>query len=101
MAHVRRFNHVGITVTDLDVVTAFFVTLGLEGEGRAFVEGEFLETVCGIPDSRTEIVMLKSPDEWSGTRRQRRQLARPDQGRVEYRVGALAGRRVRDDQRVS
>jgi hypothetical protein len=58
MSHVRRFDHVGLTVADLDVVTAFFVALGLEVEGRTFVEGEFLDTVCGIPDSRTEIVML-------------------------------------------
>ena len=51
MSHVRRFDHVGLTVADLDVVTAFFVALGLEVEGRTFVEGEFLDTVCGIPDS--------------------------------------------------
>jgi hypothetical protein len=25
MSHVRRFDHVGLTVADLDVVTAFFV----------------------------------------------------------------------------
>ena len=61
MSHVRRFDHVGLTVADLDVVTAFFVALGLEVEGRTFVEGEFLDTVRGIPDSRTEIVMLKPP----------------------------------------
>ena len=66
MPHVRRFDHVGLTVADLDVVTAFFVALGLEVEGRTFVEGEFLDTVCGIPDSRTEILMLKPPDD--GTR---------------------------------
>ena len=34
MSHVRRFDHVGLTVADLDVVTAFFVALGLEVEGR-------------------------------------------------------------------
>ena len=76
MAHVRRFDHVGITVADLDVVTAFFEALGLEVEGRAFVEGEFLETVCGIPDSRTEIVMLKSPDD--GFRLELARFVRPD-----------------------
>jgi hypothetical protein len=68
MSHVRRFDHVGITVAALDAVTAFFVALGLEVEGRTFVEGEFLDTVCGIPGSRTEIVMLKPPDDstrWS------------------------------------
>ena len=47
MSHVRRFDHVGLTVADLDVVTAFFVALGLEVEGRTFVEGELLDTVCG------------------------------------------------------
>src|SRR5438874_2225583 len=76
MSHVRRFDHVGLTVADLDVVTAFFVALGLEVEGRAFVEGEFLETVCGIPDSRTEIVMLKSPDD--GARLELASFVRPD-----------------------
>ena len=41
---------------------AFFVGLGLEVEGRTFLEGELLDTVSGIPDSRTEIVMLRPPD---------------------------------------
>ena len=33
MSHARRFDHVGITVADLDTVTAFFVGLGLAVEG--------------------------------------------------------------------
>ena len=76
MSHVRRFDHVGITVADLDLVTAFFVGLGLEVEGRTFVEGEFLDTVFGIPDSRTEIVMLRPPDD--GTRLELSSFVRPD-----------------------
>jgi catechol 2,3-dioxygenase-like lactoylglutathione lyase family enzyme len=76
MGHVRRFDHVGITVADLDAATEFFVGLGLEVEGRTFLEGEFLDTVCGIPDSRTEIVMLKSPDE--GARLELGRFVRPD-----------------------
>jgi hypothetical protein len=36
-------------VADLDSVTAFFGGLGLAVEGRSFVDGEFLETVIGIP----------------------------------------------------
>jgi catechol 2,3-dioxygenase-like lactoylglutathione lyase family enzyme len=67
MSHVRRFDHVAITVADLDTVTAFFVGLGLEVEGtRMFVEGDFLDTVSGIPDFRTEIVTLQAPN--GGTR---------------------------------
>ena len=38
MSPIRRFDHVGITVADLDTVTAFFIGLGLEVEGtRMFV----------------------------------------------------------------
>jgi len=44
MAQVRRFDHIGITVADLDTMTAFFVGLGLEVEGRMFAEGDFLDT---------------------------------------------------------
>jgi catechol 2,3-dioxygenase-like lactoylglutathione lyase family enzyme len=77
MSHVRRFDHVGITVADLNTSTAFFVGLGLEVEGtRMFVEGEFLDTVIGIPDSRTEIVMLRPPD--GGTRLELSSFVRPD-----------------------
>jgi catechol 2,3-dioxygenase-like lactoylglutathione lyase family enzyme len=66
MSHVRRFDHVGITVADLDTATAFFVGLGLEVEGRMFMEGEFVDTVIGIPGSRSHIVMLRAPDGGSG-----------------------------------
>jgi catechol 2,3-dioxygenase-like lactoylglutathione lyase family enzyme len=63
---VGGFDHVRITVGDLDSVTALFTGPGLEFEGRAFVEGEFIDTVIGIPDSRTEIVMLRPPDGGAG-----------------------------------
>ncbi|MGQ0519682.1 MAG: VOC family protein [Actinomycetota bacterium] len=66
MSPIRRFDHVGITVADLEAVTGFFVGLGFEVEGRTFLEGDFLDTVIGMPDSRTEIVMLRLPDEGTG-----------------------------------
>lgn len=56
-----RFDHVGITVEALDPAIAFFVGLGLELEGRTIVEGDFIDTVTGIPDSRSEIVMMRLP----------------------------------------
>jgi Glyoxalase/Bleomycin resistance protein/Dioxygenase superfamily len=40
------------------------------------VEGEFLDTVSGIPDSRTEIVMLRPPD--GGTGLELSSFVRPD-----------------------
>ena len=66
MSPIRNFDHVGITVRDLDTVTAFFAGLGFETEGRTVLEGEFLDTVIGIPDSRTEIVMLRPPGGGTG-----------------------------------
>ena len=66
MSGIRRFDHVGITVADLDTVSVFFVRLGFEIEGRTLLEGEFLDTVIGIPDSRSEIVMLRPPDGGAG-----------------------------------
>ncbi len=75
MAHIRRFDHVGITVADLDAVTDFFVALGLEIEGRGFVEGEFIDTVCALPDARCEIVMLKTPE---GQRLELARFVRPE-----------------------
>ena len=76
MAAIRRFDHVGITVADLDAATAFFIELGLEVEGRTFVEGEFIDTVIGIPDSRSEIVMLRPPG--GGTGLELARFVRPD-----------------------
>jgi catechol 2,3-dioxygenase-like lactoylglutathione lyase family enzyme len=77
MAHVRRFDHIGITVADLASATAFFVGLGLEVEGTGSVEGEFAETVCGIPGARCEIAMLRPPD--GGSRLELASFVTPDQ----------------------
>ena len=76
MAGIQSFDHVGITVADLDAAIAFFVGLGLELEGRMFMEGEFVDTVIGIPDSRSEIAMLRAPD--GGTGLELSSFSRPD-----------------------
>jgi catechol 2,3-dioxygenase-like lactoylglutathione lyase family enzyme len=76
MSPIRRFDHVGITVADLVTVTAFFAALGFEVEGTTFVEGEFLDTVIGLPNSRTEIVMLRLPE--GGTQLELSRFVRPN-----------------------
>ncbi len=76
MSPIRSFDHVGITVADLDAVTGFFAGLGFEIEGRTVLEGEFLDTVVGIPNSRTEMVMLRPPD--GGTGLELATFIRPD-----------------------
>lgn len=61
MGFVKRFDHVGITVADLDMAVAFFVGLGLRVEGTTGLEGDFLDTVIGGSGARTRIVMLGCP----------------------------------------
>lgn len=63
---VQRFDHVGITVADMDAAIAFFTELGLELEGRMSMAGEFVDTVIGIADSRSEIATLRPPDGGAG-----------------------------------
>ncbi|MHA7268425.1 VOC family protein [Arthrobacter sp. HLT1-20] len=86
MSRIIRFDHVGVTVQDLEKVAAFFVGLGLDIEGRTFVEGEFIDTVIAIPDSRTEILMLRTPD--GGTAVELSRFVRPDP--VEGSAAAMA-----------
>ena len=71
-----RFDHVGITVADLDAAIEFFVGLGLEVEGRMSIEGEFLDTVIGMSGARTEIAMLVPAG--GGTKLELSTFVRPD-----------------------
>ncbi|WP_194421775.1 VOC family protein [Microbacterium abyssi] len=67
MSAIKRFDHVGITVSDLEEVTRFFLDLGLERLGDPTpMEGEFLDAVCGIPGAKTTIVMLQVPGGGTG-----------------------------------
>ena len=76
MSPIRSFDHVGITVADLDAATGFFVGPGFEIEGRTDLEGEFLDTVTGIPNARTEMVVLRPPN--GGTALELATFSRPD-----------------------
>ena len=94
MSAIPRFDHVGITVADLDTVTGFFVGLGFETEGRTVLEGEFLDTVIGIPDSRAEIVMLRPPDGGTGVELACFMRPQPEPGRPDAMANELGLRSV-------
>ena len=57
-----RMDNVGIVVEDLDAAIGFFEELGLELDGRSFVEGEWAGRVTGLGDQRVEIAMMRMPD---------------------------------------
>ncbi|HET7901353.1 MAG TPA: VOC family protein [Candidatus Nanopelagicales bacterium] len=63
MGSILRFDHVGITVSDLAASIAFFEQVGLVLDGpSASIEGRFIDAVTGIDGASTEIVMMRTPD---------------------------------------
>lgn len=59
---IQRMDHVGIVVDDLEAAVAFFVELGMEVEGRAPVEGRWVDRVVGLDDVRVDMAMMRTPD---------------------------------------
>jgi catechol 2,3-dioxygenase-like lactoylglutathione lyase family enzyme len=59
---IQRMDHVGIVVDDLADAVEFFATLGLELQGEASVEGDWVDRVVGLKGVRAQIAMLQTPD---------------------------------------
>jgi catechol 2,3-dioxygenase-like lactoylglutathione lyase family enzyme len=57
-----RMDNVLIVVDDLKGAIAFFAELGLELEGEATVEGEWVDRVVGLHGARSDIAMMRTPD---------------------------------------
>src|SRR3712207_924609 len=59
---IQRMDNVLIVVEDLEAAQAFFVELGMELEGEAQVEGDWVGRVVGLDGVRADIAMLRTPD---------------------------------------
>jgi catechol 2,3-dioxygenase-like lactoylglutathione lyase family enzyme len=59
---IQRMDHVGVVVDDLEAAVAFFVDLGMELEGEAPIEGEWVDRVSGLDGVRVDVAMLRTPD---------------------------------------
>jgi catechol 2,3-dioxygenase-like lactoylglutathione lyase family enzyme len=59
---IPRLDHVSVIVDDLEAAKAFFVELGLELEGQARMDGDWVDRVNGIDGIRVEIAMMRTPD---------------------------------------
>ncbi|GGQ72987.1 glyoxalase [Couchioplanes caeruleus subsp. azureus] len=55
-------DHVSVVVDDLEAAMAFFAELGMELEGRAPIEGTWVDRVAGMDGLRVEIAMMRTPD---------------------------------------
>lgn len=59
---IRRLDHMSVVVDDLDAAAAFFVALGMEEEGRAPIQGEWVDRINALDGIEVEIAMLRTPD---------------------------------------
>ena len=59
---IKRLDHVSVVVDDLAAAIAFSSELGLELEGEAAVEGEWVDRVNGLESVQVDIVMMRTPD---------------------------------------
>jgi catechol 2,3-dioxygenase-like lactoylglutathione lyase family enzyme len=59
---LKRIDNVAIVVDDLDAAIAFFEELGLAVEGRATVEGDWVDRIVGLQGTRSDIAMMRTPD---------------------------------------
>ena len=57
-----RMDHVSVVVDDLEAAITFFSELGLELEGKAAVEGEWVDRVNGLESVKVDIVTMRTPD---------------------------------------
>jgi len=59
---IQRMDNVGIVVDDLEAAIAFFVELGMELEGKAQIEGLWVDRTVGLDGVRSDIAMMRTPD---------------------------------------
>jgi len=57
-----RMDNVGVVVDDLAAAIAFFDELGLELEGKAQVEGHWVDRIVGLDGVQVDIAMMRMPD---------------------------------------
>jgi catechol 2,3-dioxygenase-like lactoylglutathione lyase family enzyme len=60
-----RMDNVLIVVDDLEAAKAFFAELGMELEGETTVEGPWADSTVGLNGVRSDIAMMRTPDDHS------------------------------------
>ena len=59
---IKAVRHTGIVVRDLEKSVEFYCALGFVEDDRATEEGEFIDAVVGLQNTKLEWVKLKAPD---------------------------------------
>ena len=59
---IKAVRHTGVVVRDLEKSVEFYCVLGFIEDNRAIEEGDFIDTVVGLQNTKLEWVKLKAPD---------------------------------------
>ena len=59
---IQQMDHVSVVVDDLEAAKAFFVELGMELEGEAPIEGDWVDRINALDGVRVDIAMMRAPD---------------------------------------
>jgi catechol 2,3-dioxygenase-like lactoylglutathione lyase family enzyme len=59
---IKRMDHVSVVVEDLAAATAFFTVLGMTVDGKAAIEGPWVDRINGLEGVQVDIVMMRTPD---------------------------------------
>jgi catechol 2,3-dioxygenase-like lactoylglutathione lyase family enzyme len=59
---IKKLDHVSVVVDDLAAAIKFFVVLGMTIEGKAPVNGPWVDRINALKNVRVDIVMMRTPD---------------------------------------
>ena len=59
---IRSVRHTGIVVRNLEKTANFYRALGFVDDNRATEQGEFIDQVTGLKNTKLEWIKLKAPD---------------------------------------
>jgi catechol 2,3-dioxygenase-like lactoylglutathione lyase family enzyme len=59
---IKKLEHIGIVVEDLEAAIEFFAELGLRPGGKGQVEGSWVDRIIGLDGANAELAMLRTPD---------------------------------------
>ena len=59
---IKRLDHVSVVVEDLAAAVDFFTALGMTIQGKAPIEGPWVDRINALEGIRVDIVMMRTPD---------------------------------------
>jgi catechol 2,3-dioxygenase-like lactoylglutathione lyase family enzyme len=59
---IKRLDHISVVVDDLTAAIDFFTVLGMTLDGKARVEGPWVDRINALDSVQVDIVMMRTPD---------------------------------------